>query len=347
MQTSTFDFPYQLPSCSEKNIVGDILFLDVETTGFSPDMSALFMIGCGWFDGEHLHIMQWLSDSLELYGERDILSAFSDFLKKRIQHSPDLRLITYNGQTFDLPFLHTRYLQCGLENPLKTMDFATDPLDLYRCFSPYKSLWPVPDMKLKTMAGWLGFKPSKAPSGRHLIKAYQDYIKTKDSETLNLLFLHNQEDLISLVKILPICNYFRFFNGAYTFPVSPVIEETQLTLTMKPEVCLPAPLDWEAFGFHLDISPDIVHLQIPLYPQGLRYYYTDFKNYIYLPVEDYAVHKSMMSYIDRSHWEKARRENCYNWFSLDETFIKDTHRQQEYIKMIFCLFGFFGEKPLS
>lgn len=80
---------------------------------------------------------QWLSDSLELHGEQEVLNAFSEWLLLRAASVEKLRLVTYNGDNFDFPFLKKRYAQCHLSCPLDSLNLET--LDLYREFLPLKS----------------------------------------------------------------------------------------------------------------------------------------------------------------------------------------------------------------
>lgn len=354
MQTLTQTFPIKPMQSARQDTrtAGDssaekpIILLDIETTGLSPEMSTVFMIGCARLESDRLSLIQWLADSLELQGEREVLNAFTQWLGECLQHMPDLRLVTYNGHTFDLPFLKTRYVQCGLECPLTVLEESALPMsgsiqatDLYRELFPLKSLWPVPNMKLKTMSRWLDYSYSNAPEGRRLIKAYHEYIKTKDSDILNLLFLHNTDDLRALHTLLPLYNYLLLFRGAARI-TSAHIQNSVLRICLKPEVFLPRPLSYEAFENRLSITLAEVLLETRIYPQGLRYYYTDIKNYVYLPEEDYVLHKSMAAFIDKSHWQKARRENCYTWFSPDDNFLNDEKCQKEYVHMLFRLFGF-------
>lgn len=346
MKISTLKFPID-PSRSVKFDGGfdqksghekSFLLLDIETTGLSPELSAIFMIGCAWIENHHLYILQWLSDTLELQGEQDILNAFSEWIHERLSPTSKLCLVTYNGQNFDLPFLKSRYIQCGLKAPLDASGFQT--VDLYRELLPLKGLWPAPNMKLKSLSHWLGYQQSKAPEGRQLIKAYHEYIKTKDSEILNLLFLHNADDLRALHTLLPLYHYLLFFNGAYTILSADTLNESTLQFRLEPKIYLPEPLSYTAFENRIIMTRSEAFLQTQIYPRGLRYYYPDIKNYVYLPEEDYALHKSMTAYIDKSHWQKARRDTCYTWFSPDETFLSQPQRQYEYVQMIFRLFGF-------
>ena len=61
----------------------------------------------------------------------------------------------------------------------------------------------------------------------------------------------------------------------------------------------------------MEIKKDSLHFQFPLYKGTLKYFFADYKNYYYLPAEDMAVHKSISSFVDSAHREKATKENCY------------------------------------
>lgn len=337
MQTRTQTFPNKYFNPEDISDREAPVLLDIETTGFSPDVSAIFMIGCAYIEGENLFLIQWLADTLELSGEQDILTAFSQWLRQYAACHEKTYLFTYNGQNFDLPFLKSRYIQCGLSSPLDSLNIRF--FDLYREFLPLKNFWPTRNMKLRTMGMWAGYTYNTAPEGRRLINAYHQYIKIKDSKTMNLLFLHNSDDLKALASLMPVQNYVRLFSGAYA-PAGLTSADNALSFYLKPEVSLPAPVTFTAFDCSLSVRPEEIILRVPLYARGLRFYYSDIKNYVYLPEEDYALHRSMTAYIDKSHWQKARRENCYTWFLPDEAFFNQPEHQRAYIQMIFRLFGF-------
>ena len=43
----------------------EILFLDIETTGFTAKSSNLYLIGCAYFKDEEWHTIQWLAENYE------------------------------------------------------------------------------------------------------------------------------------------------------------------------------------------------------------------------------------------------------------------------------------------
>ena len=51
-----------------------ILFLDIETTGFTSRTSYLYMIGCAYYQAGKWRTIQWMADDYSQEG--DILTAF-------------------------------------------------------------------------------------------------------------------------------------------------------------------------------------------------------------------------------------------------------------------------------
>ena len=317
----------------------DILLFDIETTGLSPELSTLFMIGCGYYSEDKLHTIHWLADDLTLQSEQDILKAFSQWMDSHYHSNKEITLITYNGDTFDLPFIKKRIEECQLKDLFKHCKALDHSVDFYRQISSYKHLWPVKNLKLHTVSSWLGYKNSKTPSGRGLIKTYHAYIKEKDPALLNLLFLHNIDDIEGLSKVLSMDIYREFATGKYHIQsLNFSSRRDHLIFKILPDQTFPAKINYEKFDIQLELD-DSVTLTIPVYERGLRYYYQDYKNYIYLISEDYALHKTMATYIDKSNWIKATEESCYTWFLPDDNFFNDPIKQKDYIQMVLKLFG--------
>ena len=82
--------------------------------------------------------------------------------------------------------------------------------------------------------------------------------------------------------------------------------QKELVVSFQPEAPVRAPGFYQHKGiFFLLTSPDHARLHIHIYQGDLRYYYTDYSNYYYLPEEDIAMHKSVAAYVDRAHRRQA------------------------------------------
>lgn len=64
-------------------------------------------------------------------------------------------------------------------------------------------------------------------------------------------------------------------------------------------------------GCYLAFNANKVVLKVPIFSGKLHYYYSNYKDYYYLPELDQAVHKSIASYVDPSHRRQATADTCY------------------------------------
>jgi uncharacterized protein YprB with RNaseH-like and TPR domain len=102
-----------VPLCSEApSSLGRTVFIDLETTGLSGGAGTVaFLVGCGYFDLGAFQVRQFLLTSYT--AERALLAAVSDFFD-----DADL-IVTYNGKTFDVPVMETRWMFHRMELPLE------------------------------------------------------------------------------------------------------------------------------------------------------------------------------------------------------------------------------------
>lgn len=52
-------------------------------------------------------------------------------------------------------------------------------------------------------------------------------------------------------------------------------------------------------------------MRAEIFEGEMRHFYSDYKNYYYLPKEDMAIHKSVAAYVDHEYREKCKAYNCY------------------------------------
>jgi uncharacterized protein YprB with RNaseH-like and TPR domain len=89
--------------------IEDFLFLDIETLGIID--SPIILVGIGWFYNNSFEIHQLFAREIE----EEI--AICEYLKSQI--FPKFKcFITYNGKTFDIPYLASRFLYYFDENPM-------------------------------------------------------------------------------------------------------------------------------------------------------------------------------------------------------------------------------------
>ncbi|HIX72590.1 MAG TPA: ribonuclease H-like domain-containing protein [Candidatus Anaerobutyricum stercoripullorum] len=186
-----YDFPSALPEPDTQE--DSYTFLDIETTGLKRDTTILYLIGCGFHTDGGFHIIQWFND--DGVSEPEMLAALRDFLASR--PSP---LFTFNGESFDIPYLNRHY-------ELNEMAYRLpekDSLDLYRALRPFQALFHLSRGTQKDWEAFLGIDREDPYRGGQLISFYKKYLRTKDTDLLDLLLLHNMEDIRGMEALLPL-----------------------------------------------------------------------------------------------------------------------------------------------
>jgi uncharacterized protein YprB with RNaseH-like and TPR domain len=174
-----------------KNKIEDIVFLDTETTGLSGSAGIYaFLIGVGRFDGNVFRLAQFF---LRQPGEELAhLAAMLEFIG-------DCRtLVTFNGKSFDIPILTTRFLLQGMGTPFKgiaNLDLLQLARRLWRERLPSRTL-----LNLETQI--LGFSRTEEDVPSWVIpQLYVDYLRTDDARLIKNVFYHNAKDILSMVTL--------------------------------------------------------------------------------------------------------------------------------------------------
>ena len=297
------EFTYDAPDIRDilKNYGADItsaLFFDIETTGFTADTSSLYMIGASYYDDNIKQYtgIQWFAESKE-----EIKDILSDFLSFAGEFST---IIHYNGDTFDLPYIRTTAQKYNLNNTLSLLK----SIDVYKEIRHFKNILGLSNVKLKTVEKYMDIKRDDEYSGGDLIKVYKAYLKDRDESKKKLLLLHNHDDIKGLTEIIPILSYPVFFNNP---PKVTKITNQGSHIEFKIESRLIKPVRFTCNDVSFDLNKEYGIVYVPRYHGVLKYFYDNYKDYYYLPLEDKAIHKSVAQYVDKEYKEAAKASNCY------------------------------------
>jgi uncharacterized protein YprB with RNaseH-like and TPR domain len=178
-----------------------LVFVDVETTGLAGGAGTYaFLVGCGWFDGGTFRVRQYLMANVA--GEPALLKALAEVACECGT------VITYNGKTFDLPLIETRYLFHRMESP-----FASVPhVDMLH---PARRLWRPLGAVGRADAGAVdsacrlttlertqcGFEREGDVPGWQIPDRYFTYVRTGDVRPLEKVLEHNRLDILSLALV--------------------------------------------------------------------------------------------------------------------------------------------------
>ena len=165
----------------------DVIFMDVESTGLGN--SPLFLIGIMVWEGDGFETRQFFArDYAE---EAAVIRLFLEACGDRTL------LVTFNGKTFDFPYIRTRAAATGTP-------FGIDPhhMDmLHVC----RRIWRrrLPDCKLQTLETFICNRVRHGDiPGSEIPDAYHEYVRTKDAWQMVDVLKHNMLDLVTMADLM-------------------------------------------------------------------------------------------------------------------------------------------------
>ena len=180
---------------SDRDIPGDldprkILYLDTETTGLGGSGTVAFLVGMGYLTDSGFEVHQFLLRDYpeEPFQLRHVANGLGKF---------DV-LCTFNGTTFDVPLLESRFLMNRMDRSCLDMPH----LDLlHMC----RRLWKLRLGRCnlgRLEEVILGQPRTDDIPGSEVPERYFTYLKTKRIELLEDVLKHNAQDIMSLCVLL-------------------------------------------------------------------------------------------------------------------------------------------------
>jgi uncharacterized protein YprB with RNaseH-like and TPR domain len=186
-----------------------LLFIDLETTGIAGGAGTYaFLVGCGWFAGGTFRIRQFFLSSFT--AERALLEAVGEL------GADAGTVVSYNGKSFDLPLIETRFALHRLASPFGELPH----IDMLH---PARRMWRVADAsrhvhkdvpytdqpkdvpytcRLSTLEQQLcGYVREGDVAGFEIPARYFRYVHAGDPRPLAAVLEHNRLDLLSLALV--------------------------------------------------------------------------------------------------------------------------------------------------
>jgi len=169
---------------------GKLLFLDLETTGLAGGAGTYaFLVGCGWFDGGVFRLRQFLL--ADFAAERALLESVA-------QLTDDVScVVTYNGKTFDLPLIETRFALQRMQTPFADLAHV----DLLH---PARRMWRQDDVECRLTyleQALCGHEREGDVPGFEIPSRYFRYVRSGDARPLQAVLEHNRLDIVSLAML--------------------------------------------------------------------------------------------------------------------------------------------------
>jgi uncharacterized protein len=171
--------------------LSDGLFLDTETTGLMGGTGTFpFLIGLGWFESDSFVTCQLFARDFS--EEAAMLKYLSELASVR------QFLVTFNGKTYDLNLLATRFILNRCRDTLTNMPHI-DLLHPSRRILAHR----LENARLSTIETHvLGVERDGDVPGFEIPQRYFDWLRQRDGRLLEDVFTHNRLDIVSLASLL-------------------------------------------------------------------------------------------------------------------------------------------------
>ncbi len=165
----------------------DTCFFDIETTGLTPS-TYVFLCGMMYAQGGRFVIEQAFARD---YSEEAGMLRYTRDLLGRFR-----AIVTYNGTTFDLPFVKTRMAVARIDydGPRGHIDLLPPARQRYRGV--------LPDCRLETIERHMrGVGREGDIPGSEIPDAYHEFVRTGDARKIKRILHHNRMDLLAMVGL--------------------------------------------------------------------------------------------------------------------------------------------------
>ena len=210
---------------------------------------------------------------------------------------------TFNGTSFVMPYLGRKLKAYDLPNPLENAVHR----DLYRILKPLYYMLRLPSRRMSDYYPFTGFP-----------EFYSDALP-------------------ALTHLFP----FLVFPGSEVIPeeVKPRLEKMTredpcVYMTISLPYAVPKKISYSAGPYYLIADGDRIFCSVRMENETVRRYYPDYENYAYLPVEGYAVHRSVASYVPKDRQIPAQLDNCFTRIRVTDEFLGNAEMQEAYLSSI-------------
>lgn len=170
----------------KENKMGDMVYFDIETTGFDKEGDNVILISAGSFkQKDTFNIKQFFCEDIK--EEAELLLRFKEYIADFDSWC------SYNGIAFDEPFIKQRMAA-------NRMDFVApkEHVDIYRIIRPYHKMLGMERCNLKSVEKHIGIDRQDKIDGGISVELYYEFLKTKNNNIRQTIMLHNYEDVLHL-----------------------------------------------------------------------------------------------------------------------------------------------------
>ena len=281
MITSIKEVEYNDIKSDLNDLFKEAFFIDIESTGLSRAYSGIISVTILLHEEGSYKIHQIFCEYK--IDEKEALKYIRDLIKNKKY------IITYNGNSFDLPFLEHKF-----QNHELNFDFNNfTKINLYSLIRQFKYKIGTSDLKLKTVEEYFNIKRNDTLSGKDIITLYEAFRIEPRKEFSYLILQHNYEDVYNLPilynHIFSLYDAVLFFNDFAAYIINDDISIKKDTLICKYNITTSSDTDYihNSINFNININNKTSKIEIKL-PLG---FYSDdkIKEFYFIDNTDYNI----------------------------------------------------------
>lgn len=193
-----YEDPYK-PSIYNRT---DDIYLDIETTGLKRNSDYAWVIGAAIVKDDKIESKQIFIKSKD--DEKESLLNLNELLKNK------QRIVTFNGNIFDIPFLNERANTYGI-----SLNFPQDKYDLYELIRKHNKFLMIKRINLKTAEKFMRIERNDPLAGKETLTLYKTYVETGYDYLKKSLLNHNYYDIKNLPPLMNVNAVIKNYNTLY------------------------------------------------------------------------------------------------------------------------------------
>lgn len=272
-------------------------YLTIETTGLSPERHRIISISVGTISDDIIGITTFFSDNKddELTIIENGLDAIGDAG----------RIITWNGDSFDLRFLSARGEEYGIKSPVQAS------YDLKKIFSPLKRFIASGSLSLYDTLEEMGISDDSVPDGKTLVTLYKTFIETGEKRYSEPVLQHSVYKLTGIMNLMCLHSCLNINKAVPTINESSVTDET-LIVSGSTDLFFPTNLHIGMDGIDLFYSENRFNARFTLYDGRIRMYFPDPASYVRLKSDGSLIPKELSRSMSKDSYERVSKESCFS-----------------------------------
>ena len=129
---------------------------------------------------------------------------------------------------------------------------------------PQKIFLGLKNCKQKTVEQFLKLKRDDIYDGGQLIQVYKHYVRTNDDSALDALLLHNYEDVLGMIDLLPILSYCKNLSSAVDI-ISVSEKEAEIIFSLYVPYFMPRRIEYNFADFNVRFYSNIIDIHYRCY----------------------------------------------------------------------------------